>query len=183
MPLRLLLIALLIALAASPAAARDLIPPGHRGVVHELVFDELELPEGTRLVATPVRGFGGVEEVTPGTPFRFSSKYGTTFFLVPVDAEISAPRPGDDLDHPRSAPPVGEIGSLPLVSPVERIVTTLAFDGVEDGRLLLRAVGEERFDGSGEPVGLRSYAPWIAVLLLGVIAVYKLGQRRRRATA
>ena len=178
------LIAVLAALIASaPAGARDLIPAGYRPVVHELVFDRLELPPGTRLVATPVRGFGGVEEVQAGAPFRFSSKYGTTFFLVPENKDVVAPEPGSGLEHPSAAPPVGEIRSLPLVNPVARVLTTLAFDGVEAGELRLRAVREERFDATGEPVGPGTYAPWIAVLLLGVIAVHKLGQRRRRASA
>lgn len=176
------LVAVLAALIASaPAGARDLIPPGHRLVVHELVFDRLELPPGTRLVATPVRGFGGVEEVQAGAPFRFSSKYGTAFFLVPEGEVVTAP--GRDLEHPSAAPPVGEIRSLPLVNPVARVLTTLAFDGVEAGELRLSVVEEEHFDATGEPVGPGTYAPWIAVLLLGVIAVHKLGQRRRRASA
>ena len=178
------LLAVLAALiAAAPAGARDLIPPGHRPVVHELAFDRLELPPGTRLVATPVRGFGGVEEVQAGAPFRFSSKYGTTFFLVPENEDVVAPEPGHGLGHPSAAPPVGEIRSLPLVNPVARVLTTLAFDGVEAGELRLSVVNEERFDANGEPVGPGSYAPWIAVLLLGVIAVHKLGQRRWRASA
>lgn len=176
-----LAVALAALLVAAPAGARDLIPPGHRPVVHELVFDRLELPPGTRLVATPVRGFGGVEEVQAGTPFRFSSKYGTAFHLVPEGEEVTAP--GRDLDHPSAAPPVGEIRSLPLVNPVARVLTTLALDGAEAGELRLSVVNEERFDANGEPVGPGSYAPWIAVLLLGVIAVHKLGQRRRRASA
>lgn len=178
------LIAVLAALiAAAPAGARDLIPAGYRPVVHELVFDRLELPPDTRLVATPVRGFGGVENVQAGTPFRFSSKYGTTFFLVPEDEDVSAPEPGRGLEHPSAAPPVDEIRSLPLVNPVARVLTTLALDGVEGGELRLSIVNEERFDAAGEPIGPGTYAPWIAVLLLGVIAVHKLGQRRRRASA
>ncbi|MEE2939379.1 MAG: hypothetical protein VX460_03230 [Planctomycetota bacterium] len=178
-----LIAALAALLAAAPAGARDLIPPGHRPVVHELVFEQLELPPGTRLVATPVRGFGGVEVVRQGAPFRFSSKYGTTFFLVPEGEDITAPEPGRDLDHPSAAPPLGEIRSLPLVNPVARVLTTLALDGVEAGELRLRVVEEARFDATGEPIGPGTYAPWIAVLLLGVIAVHELGKRRRRASA
>ncbi|MEC8511476.1 MAG: hypothetical protein VX015_04965 [Planctomycetota bacterium] len=178
-----LIAALAALITAAPAGARDLIPPGHRPAVHELVFDRLELPPGTRLVATPVRGFGGVEEVRAGVPFRFSSKYGTTFFLVPENEDITAPEPSSGLAHPSAPPPVREIRSLPLVNPVARVLTTLAFEGVEAGELRLSAVREERFDATGEPVGVGTYAPWIAVLLLGVIAVHKLGQRRRRASA
>ena len=178
------LLAVLAALiAAAPAGARDLIPPGHRPVVHELAFDRLELPPGTRLVATPVRGFGGVEEVEAGTPFRFSSKYGTTFFPSPRTRTSPRRSRAAASTSPSAAPPVGEIRSLPLVNPVARVLTTLAFDGVEAGEIRLSVVEEERFDAAGEPVGPGTYAPWIALLLLGVIAVHKLGQRRRRASA
>jgi hypothetical protein len=67
---------------AAPTSS-DVLLPGMKRVEHRLVLEPSELWTGRRIVAAPVRGFGGTHVVEPGVPFAFSTKYGTRLYVVP----------------------------------------------------------------------------------------------------
>lgn len=171
----------LLAAGAHAAPRPDLLPPGHAQVEHVLIFEELELPVGQALVATPTRGFGGVEVIEPDVPFSFSSKYGTRLYLLPDTLDVEPPSAGGLLDYPSAAPPVAQVSSVPLIHATRRVETVLALNGIDGSTLELRVVGETRFDSSGQPVSVDSYLPWILLALLGMGAVWRL-RRQRGAT-
>lgn len=145
-------------------ANADILLPGHKPVSHVLVFQESELFKQHRLVAAPIQGLGGWIEIQPGQAFDFSGKYGTRIYYVPREVEI------EDFDQavfdqwPHVPPPVHEVASLPLSSPVSKVVTQLAFTGMLDGRPVLDVVSGQRLNRLGEPV---SYGGML-LLLVGV---------------
>lgn len=168
---------ILVALLALAAPARaDILLPGHRPVSHKLLIESSEHWGGKRIVAFPVRGFGGTHLVQPGEPFEFSSKYGTRLYVV-TDAE-PVPESADaawTASHVAAEIPVQEVASVPLVSPLDSIVTTLRIRTLEGARFELAVVDEEqRYDP-----GL--IALWGSVALLGGLGLVYLIRRRRRA--
>ena len=175
---------LLISWIAVPAFA-DLIPPGMKSVRHELVFVPSDSLQTHRLIAAPTRGFGGVEEITPGERFHFSSKYGTRIYVLPGDAALP-----DDFDRelfsewPSSEPPIGEISAVSMTSSVASALTTLRLTDVVDGQPMLEIVLHEEFTASGQPATLaRSLVrPFVLVpIACGIMLVVWWCVRRRSA--
>jgi len=170
---------LLLALLPLAAPARsDVLLPGTRPVSHQLVVEPSEHLTGKRIVAFPVRGFGGTHLVEPGKPFDFSSKYGTRLYVA-SDAE-SVPEslePAWEASHLAAEIPVSEVSSVLLASPLESIVTTLRISQLDATRFELAVVDEVR----------RHDRKWIAALcavaLLGWFGLWYLIRRRRRAAA
>jgi hypothetical protein len=117
-------VALLLLSLGAPARS-DILLPGHKPISHQLVIAPSEHWTGRRIVAAPVRGFGGTHVVEPGVPFDFSSKYGTRLYVVP-EAE-ALPDVVDDpwkTSHVSADIPVSEVASVPVTSPSTSIVTT-----------------------------------------------------------
>ncbi len=148
-----------IALAALPLFAPDIIMRGEHGVTHELVVETAPELEGWRLYAAPTAGFGGVDLVVDGTPFTFSSKYGTRFYAIPEGEELPDWVQSHARDEtpeltarwdafPSWDPPVHEVGTAPDGDPLQRILTNLRWQGVEDEALVV--VGETRWGSGGE---------------------------------
>jgi len=143
---------------AAGAAPADVIPPGSHAVEHTLVLETPAEVDGLRLVAAPVRGFGGVEQIEQGVPFHFSSKYGTRLYAVPADGEAPpfvAPFDREEgsaaaelwASFPTWSVPVGEVGHVSDSNPLARVETRLAWSGPEGD---VRVVGERRWGGDGE---------------------------------
>lgn len=182
-----LALALAITLGTFNAAEADLIPPGHKSVKHELVFVDSASLDSHRLVAAPIRGLHGVMEVQAGQRFRFSTKYGTRFYLVPDDL-----RPLPEFDRelfaqwPSVAPPISETRSASMISPVASALTTLRLADVTSSEPKIELVNHIEFDSSGNPVTWKSSVvrPLVlvpaGVLLLLVAAL--VVRRTRRGT-
>ncbi len=171
---------------AAPVLA-DLIPPGHKGVTHQLVFVDSPALAQHRLVAAPIRGLHGAEEVSAGHPFEFSSKYGTRLYLIPEDV---MPLPEFDRElysqWPSEEPPVGEITSVPMISPVASIVTKVRLVSATSGPPKMELVAEEELDDSRTPVSWKNYL-WRPLILVpaGIAILFltvRILRRRRVAT-
>ena len=173
-----LLLAFCCALASAAPARADLLMPGWRRIEHTLVIERAELPAGTRLVAAPTRGFGGMHAIEFGEPFDFSSKYGTRVYLVAAEETLT-----DRADeawkagHRSTTIPVTQVSSVPLTSPLESVRTTLRLAALDGERFELAVVGEDR-----------RYDAKLATLLVGLVlagigALVWLRRRRRRAAA
>jgi hypothetical protein len=159
---------------------RDILLPGHKPVRHALVLETAPGVELPRLVAHPVRGFGGWTEVRPGEPFEFSTKYGTHLCAVQPGEVVP-----DRVDaawcsaHASTPIPVQQVASLSFASPVEALTTTLLVEGVELGALRLRARDETR------STSLAGWAPIAVLALVALAGVVGLTWfvRRRNASA
>lgn len=180
---RQLLLAALCAVLCSPPLAADVLPPGHRGVRHELVLQASDGVGGPTLVATPVRGFGGVTTLEPGVPFSFSTKYGTRVYALPAGAPVP-----EDPDAVRASAlavgdvPVSEVTSTPLASPLTRVLTTLRVASIEDGEIVLEVVDERRLSAGGVEVRTGLLAGALAlVACVGLFALWRLRRRARRS--
>jgi hypothetical protein len=162
---------------AAPTSS-DVLLPGMKRVEHRLVLEPSELWTGRRIVAAPVRGFGGTHVVEPGVPFAFSTKYGTRLYVVPEAEAIP-----DDADegwkasHLAADVPVSEIYSAPVASALESIVTTLRIGALDGQRFELALVAQEEVRDS------RVLAVMGAAATLGLVGlVLVLRGRRRVAT-
>jgi hypothetical protein len=149
-------------------AAADLIPPGHKGVEHLLVFEKSPALEQHRLVAAPVSGFRGTTEVRAGQRFSFSSKYGTRFYLIPKEV-TSLPEYDRDLysQWPSVAPPVNEVASVPIVSPVNSVLTTLRLADVTSGQPQIEVVADQEMGDNNRAVSWKSHV-WRPLVLIPV---------------
>ncbi len=172
------------ALNGTPMVMADLLPTGHRHVTHELVFEDSDALANHRLVAAPIAGFSGVHVIRPGERFRFSSKYGTRFYLVPdgeTDFEQFDRERFDNWANRR--PPRGEIRSVPWTSPVRSALTTLRFDGVVDGKPQISMVDHIEMDAAGNPASVvKQLVIYSIPILLGlVLCVWVFRWNRKRA--
>jgi hypothetical protein len=153
----------LAVLALASLAPPDILPPGAKGVRHELVLRADPATAGWRFIASPTHGFG-IAAVTPGEPFRFSTKYGTRLWALPPDAPM--PTRHDLLEsHPSAELPL-ELGSTAITNHLARIVTTLELLAIEGTEIRLRVVGEERFDAAGR----RLHGGWLFTVILLLLA-------------
>jgi hypothetical protein len=165
----------------------DLIPPGQKGVTHQLVFVDSPALAQHRLVAAPVHGFRGTTEVVAGQPFDFSSKYGTRLYVIPKEV-VPLPEFDPNLysQWPSAEPPVGEITSVPVVSPVTSILTKVRLADVTSGLPKLEVVMDEKFADSHVRFSWGSYL-WRPLVLIPVGIIVLLISvrimRRHRATA
>lgn len=165
---------LLLVIARKNQVLADVIPPGNKSVRHVLVFVDSPLLQSHRLVATPIRGFGGHEEVQAGQPFGFSTKYGTRLYVVPEDYVfpkkiIYGARPA----FPSCEVPVSSITSVPVLSPVDSIRTTCELVSVEEDSIRVSLVDHQELDAFGRPVTPGSMAlPLLAISASGLIGCY-----------
>jgi hypothetical protein len=140
--------ALLVAawLLVAPLHA-DLIPPGTRPIEHTLVFDASPWFQQYRIVAAPTVGFDGDVVVQPDVPFRFSSKYGTRLYAVPLDVTPPSGAWRDAREWwsmQRSADiPVAERKFVPLVSTLESVETRLRIVDISASGMQVVVVDED----------------------------------------
>ncbi len=175
-------------LAQAPVLA-DLTVPGHRDIAHQLVLEWESGTLGDRvLVAAPVRGLGGATLLAEGSPFDFSTKYGTRIYALPIDTVVPEVvmsetwRAWTDA-HPSSAPPVTEIRSVPWAHPVGRVGTTLVLDEVGDDpmRVSLGVIRHERWSENGRPLGSTDPRPLVILLsTAGVVGLIWTSRRGRQ---
>ena len=176
--MRQILSLLLVLLSLAAPARSDILLPGTKSVSHQLVIEASEHWTGKRIVAFPVRGFGGTHVVEPGKPFDFSSKYGTRLYVVPESEPVpQSVDPSWTAGHVAADIPVSEVSSVPLTSPLESIVTTLRIRELDGARFELAVVDETK-----------RHDPWLiaalcAAALLGGLGLCFLIRRRKRAAA
>lgn len=180
------LLAVVCTVCLAPAmAAADLVPPGHKNVRHELVFEDSELFARHRIVAAPIAGFKGVARVEPGVPFSFSTKYGTRLYVLPEDVtEVEAFDRDAFAEWIHCLPPRSEMRTVVMTSPVARAETVLRLVSVDDTGLVIEEVSHSEFDASGRPVtGLRAFRAGIILIVLcgAVLSVTALFVMKRRA--
>jgi hypothetical protein len=163
--------------------AADVLPPGHKGVEHDIAVLE-PLPDGLVVVAAPTRGFGGVEVLAPGAPIPFSSKYGTRLYVLPAGAAIPADPGAVRAAAIASADlPVSEVVSAPIVSPLSSVVTMLRLTVPTPGQLTVEVVDEVRSNAILAQGNLRLVlGTMLAVGAIGVAAILILVRRRVRAS-
>lgn len=174
---------LLLALLLMPTP--DVIPPGHKGVTHELVLRWDERAAGHRFVAFPTRGFGGAHEIEQGAPFSFSSKYGTQIWAVPAGSAF--PDRGDavaELEWPRAPVPVAEVSSVAAGNPLSRIESLAVVVDVTGDSIEFELLGDRRFDAAGRQIGESDQFSLLWIAGGGIALLVVLGfWRSRRATA
>lgn len=179
-------LAVVVSLLFLGDAQADLIPPGHKSIKHQLVFLDSPLLTEHRLIAAPVRGFGGFSEVKAGHPFYFSSKYGTKIYAVPKDYQPPTRySPGEALPFPHSEPPTNSITSVSLLQNTSRIETHCRLVAVTETSLEIEVTEEIRFDElNNVTTGGLSLLGKIAISLVGLggcIALWivkKFGKRQ-----
>lgn len=172
-----------LVLASASSAPPDLILPGHKPVRHEVVLDWKDALGAYRFVASPTRGFHGHLLIEPGSPFAFSSKYGTRIWALPVGAALpdaAGVAIARDSTWPNARVPVGEIRSVALGHPLARVVTSLRIVEVRDGVLRFERVGERRYDAHGRELGSLDWLPLLVIALGGAAWLMVLDRRRPR---
>lgn len=159
--------------------ARDLIPPGHTDVRHELVlvWDSTALPYV--FVASPTHGFHGNVQVRAGEPFRFSTKYRTRILAAPPDARLPAAKERVVNETWPAAPvPVREVRSVATGHPLARIETTLRVVRVTGDTIVFERVGERRLDAAGNEIGDLDWLPLAVIAAVGAAWTWRLGRAR-----
>lgn len=139
----------------------DLIPPGHKSVRHRMVFVDSPALRENRLIAAPVRGFGGFAEIIAGQSFSFSNKYGTRIYSVPAGYQ-----PPDrffynePLEFPHVDCPVNSITSVSIFCDTSQIETRCKILSVSDESITIQVLEEVEFDAFGKVTkgGLNLYA-------------------------
>ena len=159
----------------------DILLPGHKPVKHVLVFEDLSPPPGQRLIVGPTRGLGGFEEIKPGEPFRFSNKYGTRIYWVPVDVPAQAWDQESLHAWPNAIPPVSEINSVLIVSSVADVITKLRYEGIVDEQPVIGVVSQVKLDSSGKVVSSATFLLTMLLLVGGGLALCFYATRRLRA--
>ncbi len=179
--LLLMLCTLLVTGCGLSKTRADILLPGYKSVKHYLVFEDLSLPPGQLLIVGPTRGLNGFEEIKVGEPFRFSRKYDTRIYLVPVEFSTEAWNQESLQAWPSVIPPVSEINSVPLISSVAEVITNLCFDGVVDGQPVFGVVSQVKLDSLGQVVNPTTFL-LIILLLVGVgLALCFYASRRLKA--
>lgn len=178
---RALLILLVTLMTGTARLGADLIPPGNKGVSHKLVFVDSPLLKSHRLIAMPVRGFGGHEEVQPDRPFHFSTKYGTRLYVVPNDfvppAKVSF---GEPLPFPSCDVPVSSTTYVPILSPVASLRSTYKLIAVGDDTIQVELVDHVELDSNGQPTSLlNTILPMLAIAGTGLIGCCLIRRRAR----
>ena len=161
----------------------DMIPPGNKGVSHKLVFVDSPLLKSHRLIAMPVRGFGGHEEVQPDRPFRFSTKYGTRLYVVPNDfvppAKVNR---RELLPFPSCDVPVSSTTYVSIFSPIASLRSICKLVAVEDDAIQVELVDHVELNSSGRPVTLpNTVLPMLVISATGLIGCCLIWRRARCA--
>lgn len=171
--------------SAQPAnfVEADIIPPGNKKVSHHMVFADSPLLQSHRLIAMPVRGFGGFTEVQAGQPFQFSSKYGTRLYVVPSDYHPPGKVfHGEPLPFPSCEVPVSSTTSVPKFSPVASLRTTCKLIAVGDDSIGVEVIEHVELGSGNQPVTpWQRMLPFVAIAatgLLGCILVWRWNRAR-----
>ena len=173
---------LLLQFAAAPVP--DILPPGHKGVSHELILEWGDDVGSQRFIAYPTRGFHVPHEIDRGRPFSFSSKYRTRIYAIPTDAEFPTEREQAlEVPWPNAAVPVGEIRSIAAGNPLARAETTVRVLRVTEDDIEFGPPSTVRFDGSGAVIGRFEWLPLLVIALLGAAMTLHLSRRRRKPPA
>lgn len=158
----------------------DVIPPGHKGVTHELVMQWAEDLGEHSFVAYPVRGFHGHHVIVQGEPFGFSGKYGTRIYAVPAGAALPESRDAwQAVTWPASDIPVGEISTVAASHPLARVETQLRATKVTVDAVLIERLTERRFTGDGQELGGFDWMPLVLIAGAGIVLLLLLSRRRR----
>ncbi|MEM1067323.1 MAG: hypothetical protein AAGI63_00400 [Planctomycetota bacterium] len=170
-----------IVVASATYLHADLVPVGNKGVTHKLVFTDSPLLETHRIIAAPVRGFGGHAEVRPDQPFYFSTKYGTRLYVVPADYEVPKKvGPGKTLPFPSCDVPVTATTYVPMYSPTDSLRSTCRLLAVTDEAIEVELVDHVELDSNGEPVSLsKSLFPMLLISLTGLVGCCVIWRRTR----
>ena len=178
---RALLVLLVTLMTGTTRLGADLIPPGNKGVSHKLVFVDSPLLKSHRLIAMPVRGFGGHEEVQPDRPFQFSSKYGTRLYVVPNDFVLPTKvNPGEPLPFPSCDVPVSSTTYVPIFSPIASLRSTCKLVAVEDDAIQVELVDHVELNSNGRPVTLlNTVLPMLVISATGLIGCGFIWRRAR----
>lgn len=171
-----------------PVVAFDVLPPGSRSVTHTLSIERGPAFDAYDFVAAPVHGFAGVTPIEPGTPFTFSSKYGTRIYALEKGGSLPDVR--DSIGKLRETYaaasravgeiPVQELHNVPIVSPVESADTLLRIDSVENGVVRLAVVEHHERWGT---VHAFVIVALVTIGALGLVASFRARRRRAGATA
>lgn len=165
------------------AAPPDLIAPGHRSSRHELLIATDDVSRDLRLWMAPVQGFGSSTRVEPSRAYRFSSKYGSRLWILGPEEE--PPARLDDAwgaAHRSIEIPFHEIGSVPVGSPVTRILTLCRIRPDAQGTLQLHPLAEIQFGADGQPLATGFVWPWlVGISLLGLLALVARARHERRS--
>ena len=160
----------------------DILAPGHRSISHQLVFESSPLFDDYCLVAAPIRGIGGVHVVVPGQPFQFSSKYVTRLYLIPESVTENLKFDRENFDQwPSTLPPVSQIPSVPVTSPVASVVTTVRFADVQGGKPNIIVVDHKELDSGGKPVSYWREYWWLIFPVFGGVVLLAGVFRRLRS--
>lgn len=178
---RVLLVLLVTLMTGTTRLGADLIPPGNKRVSHKLVFVDSPLLRSHRLIAMPVRGFGGHEEVIPGRPFHFSTKYGTRLYVVPGDFvppyKVS---PGEPLPFPSCDVPVSSTTYVPILSPIASLRSTCKLIAVGDDAIQVELVDHVKLDSNGKSASLlKTVLPMLLISATGLIGCCLIWRQTR----
>lgn len=181
---RVLLILLVTLTTGATRLGADVIPPGNKSVSHTLVFVDSPALKSHRLIAMPVRGFRGHEEVQPDRPFRFSSKYRTRLYVVPSDfsppAKFSFSEP---LPFPSCDVPVSSTTYVPIVSPIASLRSTCKLIAVGDDAIHVELVDHVELDSDGQPASLlNTVVPMLLISTAGLIGCCLIWRQSRLAS-
>jgi hypothetical protein len=164
----------LVFAAGWEAAPRDILDPWGMPVWHEAVLEVPPELAHWEFVVAPVQGLQGVAAVTPGQRFSFSDKYGTRLYAVRSLGRVPAIL--EDWwkrAQPSGALPFRETRSVPVGSPIRRIVSRARVVEITATEVRMVKAGEERFDARGAPLRggylIYSFIGLAGVVLLGVV--------------
>ena len=135
------------------------------------MFVDSPLLKSHRLIAMPVRGFGGHEEIQPDRPFHFSTKYGTRLYVVPSDfvppAKVS---PGELLPFASCDVPVSSTTYVSILSPIASLRSTCKLIAVGDDAIQVELVDHVELDSNGKPASLlNTVLPMLLISATGLI--------------
>ncbi len=179
--IRALLGLLVTVMTGTNRLSADLIPPGSKGVSHKLLFVDSPPLKSHRLIAMPVRGFGGHEEVQPHRPFHFSTKYGTRLYVVPDDFIPPAKViPGEPLPFPSCDVPVSSTTYVPIFSPIASLRSTCKLVAVGDNAIQVELVDHVELNSDGRPASLlNTVLSMLVISATGLIGCYLIWRRAR----
>ncbi|MCA8970167.1 MAG: hypothetical protein KDC95_10300 [Planctomycetes bacterium] len=152
----------------------DVIVPGHKSVDHRITLDWGSDLERYRFYVSPNAGFHGNALAERGAELRFSSKYGSRVWAVPVTEEPPVAGKRIEGPWPNARVPVGEWSSVPIGTPVAKVITHLRIVAVDGETLRFETVSEQRFDGRGREIGSGSWLVLIVIAVVGAAAVFWL---------
>ena len=181
-----LLLCCLTVLLLPTGPAPDVILPGQKGVLHELVLEWGEDQGQVEFWAWPLAGFGGPRKIVAGEPFRFSGKYGTRIYRFAAGEAWPDPRSWESpheppegflQSHPRGIP-CYEINRASVMHPLDSVRSVYRVVGAQQGALQFEFVSEQRFDARGNLINLGALTPFlVGIALVGLVGLVRIARR------